>query len=304
MNTDLKVSVIIPTYKRGRKLVERAVNSIINQTYENVEIVLVDDNGREDLIEYRKTIQQMISELQCDNFIYVINEKNIGGALSRNEGIKRSSGSYITFLDDDDEYEEVKVEHQLKYMLENNLDVCISDLSIYNEKGKLVDYRDHKDLENFECEYLFKYHLTKQIVGTPTFMIKKEILEAVGYFNDAIMGHEFYLMSKIIQKNPVVGYLPESNIKAYRYDIEAISTGPNKIKGQKLIYDYKKKYFNILSKKQKRYIRCRHFAVMAVAYRRNKKYIFAILNLMIAILVDPILSIKEAIKFNERKVKK
>ena len=297
---DNLVSVIIPSYKRKPEMVLRAINSVLNQTYGNIEIVLVDDNAKEEHKEYRNQLEKAITELNSKKVVLIKNEKNIGGALSRNEGIFASRGNYITFLDDDDMYESNKIERQLSYIVENDLDVCISDLSIYNEKEKLIDYRDHKDIESFDCEYLYRYHLTKQITGTPTFMFKSDVIKKIGGFDDAIMGQEFYLMAKTIKSNAKIGYFPESNIRAYRYDIEAISTGKNKIIGEKRLYKFKKSNFPLLNFKEKNYIRCRHYAVMSVAYKRNKKYLRAVFNLMIAVLCNPFLSVKEALNLKKK----
>lgn len=300
MNNPL-VSIIVPSYKRKPDLVRRAINSLLNQTYDNIEIILVDDNGGDGLIEYRDLLVNMVSEINSSKLIYIQNEKNLGGSLTRNHGISCSHGEYITFLDDDDKYEPEKIEHQLSFMLDQNIDVCISDLSIYDERDKLIDYRDHKDIERFDKEYLFKYHLTKQIAGTPTFMYKAIVLNKIGGFDEAVTGQEFFLFSKTIQADVKIGYFPESNIRAYRYDIEAISTGKEKIIGEKKLYKYKKKYFDILNFKERNYIRCRHYAVMAVAYKRNKKIIVCLGNLFVAFCLNPLLSIKEALNLNKRK---
>ena len=81
----------------------------------------------------------MVKRLNISFLKYIQNDKNLGGSLSRNNGIFNSTGEYITFLDDDDMYETNKIENQIKYMLDNDLDVCISELAIYNENDKLVD---------------------------------------------------------------------------------------------------------------------------------------------------------------------
>lgn len=295
------VSIIVPTYKRKPELVKRAIQSLLDQTYENIEVVLVDDNAKPEHQEYRMMIEKMVQELANQKIQYIQNDKNLGGALSRNQGIKYAKGTYITFLDDDDMYEINKIDHQYHYMLELQLDVCVSDLAIYNEKEQLIDYRSHHDIESFDCDYLFRYHLTKQITGTPTFMFKKTILDKIGGFDDAIMGQEFYLMAKTIQSKAKIGYFEESNIRAYRYDMEAISTGPNKIIGEKKLYQYKKQFFKQLKWKERNYIKCRHFAVMAVANKRNKKYLKALWYLLVACLTNPFLSVKEALNLQKRK---
>ena len=297
---DYKVSVIMPSYKRHKDLVGRAIQSLLNQTYTNIEIVLVDDNAKETLCEYRTGLENLISELSNDKIVYLQNKENLGGAGARNEGIRIASGDYITFLDDDDEYLPEKIEKQLSFMLENDLDMSFTKLCIYNEKDKLIDVREH-EIESFDSLYLKKYHLTKQITGTPTFMMKKNVLIEIGGFEIVPMGQEYYLMQKILWGNYKIGYFPECYIKAYRTAAEAISTGKNKISGEKSLYKFKKTFFNILSRREKRYVKCRHYAVMAVAYKRNKKYLSAVLMLFIATISAPITAIKEAKNLQKRK---
>lgn len=293
------VSVIIPSYKRDRTLVERAVQSVLGQTYKKIEVVLVDDNAKSELETYRSELEKMVQEIQDDRLHYVQNKENLGGSGARNVGISEAKGEYITFLDDDDEYLPLKIEKQLKFMKERDLDVSFTKLDIYNENGKLIDVREH-NIKSFDLVYLRKYHLTKQITGTPTFMMKKYVLEDVNGFDIVSMGQEFYLMQKILMREYKIGYCPFCYIKAYRTKAEAISTGKGKITGEKGVYKYKKQFFKLLNLKEKRYVRCRHYAVMAVAYKRNKKYIKALGSLIMSVLCDPMLVIKEAFGLNKR----
>lgn len=295
-----KVSIIIPTYKRGLLLLKRAVESAEAQTYPNIEIIIVDDNADKNLKNFRRKTRQY--ESQKENIIFVYNNNNLGGALSRNEGIKVASGEFITFLDDDDYYLPAKIEHQVNYMLKNKLNCSFTDLSIYNENDRLIDRRIHDDIKSFESKYLIKYHLTRVISGTETFMVSKQLLLEVGCFDDVIIGHEFFLMYKILC-NPMtkIGYFKSDDIKAYRTGLEAISTGPKKIIGEKFIYNFKKEHFDILDAREKNYINCRHRAVMAVAYLRNKKYCKAILYLLFSFITNPFTSIREVIMLKKRK---
>ena len=97
---DTLVSVIIPTYKRKLDFVSKALQSVLNQTYPNIEIVVIDDSP--DDFPYRDDIKNYIDGLKTDKILYIRNEKNLGGSLSRNVGIYAAHGDYITFLDDDD----------------------------------------------------------------------------------------------------------------------------------------------------------------------------------------------------------
>lgn len=294
------VSVIVPSYKRNANLVKRALTSLLTQTYQNIEIVLVDDNAREDLSLYREELTELVKVLEDNRIRYIKNEQNLGGAGARNEGIKVATGEYVTFLDDDDMYLPEKIEKQLAFMAEKDLDVSFTNLYLYNENDELIDVRKH-EIETFDLDYLRRYHLTKQITGTPTFMTKKKVLEEINGFEIVPMGQEFYLMQKILQRDYKIGHFPYCYIKAYRTKAEAISTGKNKITGEKALYSYKKSFFQQLSKKERRYIRCRHYAVMAMAYKRNKKYIKALWNLCVSTLCSPVLAVQEAIGLVRRK---
>lgn len=295
-----KVSIIMPSYKRERAMVERAVKSLLNQTYTDVEVVLIDDNAKPELTEYRKQLEEMVSELADSRVVYLQNEKNLGGAGARNEGIKVCSGEYVTFLDDDDLYLPEKVEKQLAFVLDNSLDVCFGKLCIYNEDDKLIDVRTH-EINDFSVENLRKYHLTKQITGTPTFMIKRKVLQDIGGFDIVPMGQEYYLMQKALQGDYKFGYYPDCYIMAYRTKAEAISTGKNKISGEKALYKFKKSFFKTLSLSERRYVRCRHYAVMAMAYKRNKKYFKAVCSLFVSVMCSPFTALKEAFALKKRK---
>jgi len=296
------VSVIIPTHRRKIELLRRAVFSVLDQTYKNIEIVIVDDNYGEKLEQFRNaTISFVEDALKTNkNIKLVLNKTNLGGALSRNAGVTASSSDYITFLDDDDVFLPKKVEHQLDYMLESGVNVSFTDLSIFNEKDKLIDKRSRQDLKSMDKDYLLKYHIIKNLTGTETFMFKREIFEKVNGFDDVRVGHEFYLIYKLlILPESEFGYCPFDDIKAYRTSEESISNGPEKIKGERITYKFKKQFFNKLSLKERRYLRCRFRAVLSVSYKRRKNYFMSIVYLFLAFMTDPIISIKEALKLKK-----
>ena len=114
------VSVIIPTHKRFEELF-RAIDSVIKQTYSNIEIIVVDDNSQDKGL--RNRIKEKIKKYS-ENIQYIENETNLGGAKSRNVGIEKARGEYISFLDDDDEYYPEKIEKQYKlYKSKNNQNI-------------------------------------------------------------------------------------------------------------------------------------------------------------------------------------
>ncbi|MBE6965543.1 MAG: glycosyltransferase family 2 protein [Ruminococcaceae bacterium] len=116
-NLDRKplVSVIIPTYKRSEML-PRAIDSVLCQTYANVQIVVVDDNNPD--TEWRKTTESTMKKYGEESRVkYVCHEKNKNGAAARNTGIREADGEIVCFLDDDDWFYTEKIEMQVEYLL-------------------------------------------------------------------------------------------------------------------------------------------------------------------------------------------
>ncbi len=266
------VSVIIPTYKRDVKFLSRALDSVLNQSYTNIEAVIIDDSP--DSYEHRGAVAAYINRTaQTDKRIrYLRNTENLGGALSRNRGIEAAEGELITFLDDDDEYKPNKIENQVKFMLSSGCDMSFGNMVIYNNSGTVVDRRDYHDITSFDNEELLKYHLVKQITGTPTFMYRAEKLREIKGFDDAKVGQEYFLMFKSIEQGLKIGYTDAYDVIVYKHGQTALSNGTQKISGERFIFDFKKKYFSILTKKQRRTVVFRYNAVTAAAYFRNKKY--------------------------------
>lgn len=281
------VSVVMPTWHGKTELIKRAVDSVLAQTYENVEVVLVDDNGDEASAPYRLEAQKLAKSYD-GRVIYLRNDKNIGAALSRNNGIEHANGEYITFLDDDDRYLPKKVENQLTYMIENDLDMCFTELRFCNYHDKTVDYREHMGLEGFDRRSLLRRHLMHHIIGTPTFMYKKQALLQVGGFDDAKVSQEWYLMYKTIMTDGVkIGYYRHCDVVAYRNPTGGISGGPHKIAWEKKLYQFKKQHFDLLSKKEQRYVTFRFYAVLTAAAKRNRKLMLAFWYLCMCFFTSP-----------------
>lgn len=106
------VSVVIPTYNRP-EFIWRACENVLNQTYKNIEIIVADDNSPSSYSEFQERIKQL------DNITYVRRDANGGGAAARNTGIEHAKGTFIAFLDDDDEWVPKKLEEQVTALLKN-----------------------------------------------------------------------------------------------------------------------------------------------------------------------------------------
>lgn len=178
MKDEHLVSVIITTYKRSKFLC-RAIESVVNQTYEKIEIIVVDDNGKENM-QFREDTQNEIQlNFPSVNIKLLKNDTNKGACYSRNRGVENAEGNYLAFLDDDDVWhkEKIKKQVQLFDQLDENYGIvaCYWNIIKNNKKEKI-----HK--------LSYKGNLSK-ILGmnhyAPTSMvlIKKYFFNEVGGFD-------------------------------------------------------------------------------------------------------------------------
>lgn len=112
-----KVSIIVPTYKRANMLT-RAIDSVLNQTYDNVEVLVVDDNNPD--TEWRQCTTSIMEQYRENPKVrYICHPQNMNGSVARNTGIQEATGELISYLDDDDYYAMDKIERQVKYLEEH-----------------------------------------------------------------------------------------------------------------------------------------------------------------------------------------
>ena len=207
------VSIIIPVYN-SENFIDKAIESVLNQTYQNFEIIVIDDGSTD------KT-KEVIQSFQDKRILYEYQE-NSGPAAARNNGIKISNGELLAFLDSDDIWESHKLETQAKILL-NNPNICM----VYNhftlkpegdEHEKLVKFKNH-NREDFIKNLLIKPFLT--IPYPSTVMLKKSFLDQAGYFNTELkLGEDWDLWFRLakladcscIDKVLTKRYTPKSSI--------------------------------------------------------------------------------------------
>ena len=122
----VKASVIIPYYKK-KDTIKQAVNSVILQTYNNLELILIyDDKDKSDL-KFIKNLKKLDKRIRI-----IVNKKNLGAGKSRNVGIVNSKGEYICFLDADDIWKKNKLLFQINLMNSKNCDISHTSYEIRN----------------------------------------------------------------------------------------------------------------------------------------------------------------------------
>lgn len=196
------ISIVITTFERTDRL-KLAIESAINQTYINKEILVVDDNPSNSY--YRKEVEKVMSNYP--DVIYIKNSVNVGGALARNIGIDHSKGEFIAFLDDDDTFRKTKLELQYSYYKEKNnenigLIYCYS--SEIDDKGNEIGLFK----ENYENKPIYKQMLGC-IAGTSLWFAPKKVLLDVGKFEDTPNKQDSILLLKILVKGYEVYRVPE-----------------------------------------------------------------------------------------------
>ena len=185
------VSIITPYYKK-KKYIESAINSVLQQTYKNFELIIIyDDENKEDLNFLKKIIKK-------DKRIKIyINKKNLGAGRSRNKGIKLSKGSTIAFLDADDLWFHNKLQKQIFFMKKNAIDASHTSYHIINAKNKIIGSRKAQDMN-------YKLLLNSCDIGLSTVVMKKKIFTNKIKFADTNTKEDYVLWLKITSNNNTI----------------------------------------------------------------------------------------------------
>lgn len=287
------VSIIVATYRRDAFL-QRALDSLTTQTYNNFDIILVDDN---DDSQWNEKVQLIVDKYRIEHpdisLTYIQNHPTLGSAKTRNVGISASTSEYICFLDDDDVYLPERITNQVLLMIKENADYSVTNIALYSDSDRLIEIRNREYIKSAEPEALTKYHLLYHITGTDTMMFKRDYLSKIGAFSAIDVGDEYYLMQKAIDAKGKFLHVPVCDVKAYVHTGEGgLSSGQTKIDGENYLYSQKKKYFDLLDKKSIRYVKVRHHAVLAYAYLRMKCYFKFLFESIKGFFVSPLGLIK------------
>lgn len=272
-STQPLVSCIIPSYKRN-DMITRAIDSILAQTYSNLEILIVDDNEKGS--EYSVTLEKIVNGYKDKRVKLLTQPRHINGAAARNFGVKHAHGEYIAFLDDDDEWLPTKIEKQINFLCQNPEYEGATTLSSVYTNGKLVCSQEEYDVEDLQ----YKVFLRKVGIGTPTFLASRESLIRMGCFDEHLIRHQDLQLFVAFLDSYKIGLVPEVLVKIHS------DSAINRPNVEKLI-QIKEEYFKSVKeyldkypvKKQKRIIANHYFEVAYIALKERKistfiKYLF------------------------------
>lgn len=184
------VSVIIPTYNRAY-CVERAIRSVLNQTYSNLEVILIDDGSKDDTPKLVSSYPLRYVRLPC----------NFGVSFARNRGILKAKGDFLAFLDSDDEFLPTKIEKQIKYLEKNPEIKLVQTEELWFRRGQRLNPKKY----HAKAEGPFLHRAVKLCVVSPsTLLVKREVFQEIGLFDETFPvceDYEFFL--RVALKTPM-----------------------------------------------------------------------------------------------------
>lgn len=245
MTKDVKnvVSVIIPTYGRSDYII-RCIESVILQSYKAIEIIVVDDNGKGSYNQIET--ERKLSSYSAKQYInYIVRETNGGGALARNDGILASTGEYITFLDDDDEYLPIKIEKQLFHIKDKNVDISLCGAFYIDDEGNIENYKGRPSGDSLESFLLNGRALT------PMIMVRKESILKAGGFVATPRFQDHVFMLNLLGSGATVAISYERLYKCYRHSGERISRSSKSLNGYLIKHEVERKYADCLTNEQR-----------------------------------------------------
>jgi glycosyltransferase involved in cell wall biosynthesis len=199
------VSIIIPTYNR-KHTIAQAIQSALDQTYTNTELLIVDDGSTDGTFEYisqtyldaRETVDSNTSsqtKSQTDKnknstpHIRIFRKENGGVASARNKGIDEAKGSYIAFLDSDDLWSNTKIEKQIDYLTKHpEYQVVYTDQFLRINGEILPKTRFQRDTPQHKM--LYPAFVDNTPIHSSTVMLSKKVIDSVGKFNESLKIHE------------------------------------------------------------------------------------------------------------------
>lgn len=221
------VSIITPLYN-SEKYIGKTIQSVVNQSYKNFEMIIVDDCSGDKGVEIAESFSENDERIKL-----IKNEKNLGAALTRNVGLKEAKGRFIAFLDSDDLWEDTKLDKQVNFMLENNCPISFTSYELINELGGRLNHI----ISSVEKLTLTDY-LKNTIIGCSTAMIDKSMTGEFEFLNIPTR-QDTHLWITLLKKGISAYGIKEVLVK---YRVHGGSISSNKVNAAKQVWNL---YYNI-----------------------------------------------------------
>ena len=211
----VETSVIMATYKESIECLKQSIESIINQTYNDFEFIIILDNPD------NKEHIAFINDYVCkdERIKFYINDKNMGLTNTLNRGLKLAEGKYICRVDADDISELYRMEHQKKYLEENDFDLIGGISQMIDEDGNTI-YSIKKVPTNFKkIKKCIKYN---QVISHPTWFGKKEVFDKLNGYRNMPLCEDYDFTLRAILQGFKISNVNECVLK-YRMTKDSIS---------------------------------------------------------------------------------
>lgn len=249
---DKLLSIIIPVYN-AEKYIGTTLNSIYNQTYKSIEIVLVDDRSTDNSAAIIKEQMQEHPEI-----VYHLQEKNMGAAVARNTALSIAKGQYVAFLDSDDVWKPEKTEKQLKLLEEKNGAFAFTAIEMIDDNGVLV-----KKKRKIKEKVTYKFLLRNTMIPTSSVIVDRN---KIGDFSMPLRrsGQDYATWLKLLRDGTVAYGINEALVQ-YRVGHKSLSS--NKFKSIKQVWQIQtqNEHINKFSA---------FFNVICFGFNALKKYLF------------------------------
>lgn len=233
-----KVSVIMSIYNETEDEIKKSVSSMVNQSYPYIEIIIVLDNPQ------RNEIPSIIEKLnKKNNILLVINEKNIGLAMSLNKAISLATGKYVARMDSDDISHPERVEKQLHYLLNHsNVDLVSTNYNLIDEEDELIRYGNEF---NYDSDKLNRLLHIQNFLIHPSWLLRKETIVDLSGYRNFPSSQDYDFILRLLDRGGKIEILSETLLE---YRVREKSVSNSRGLEQFLLSKYIKK----LSKERKR----------------------------------------------------
>jgi glycosyltransferase involved in cell wall biosynthesis len=249
------VSVILPTYNRA-ELIGRAIKSILSQTYQDFEIIVVDDGSTDNT-------EEVVKSFDDKRIKYIVYKRNKGAAIARNVGIKAAMGEYIAFQDSDDEWLPLKLEKQLKVFDVSPAEVGVVYTGFWRIKDKKKIYLPFEWVKQKDGN-IHKELIKGNFVSTQTILVKKECFKKSGLFDENLRGLLDWELFIRISNYYNFKYIEEPLLIAY-HTLDSITADSNAItEALEIII---KKHFEYFAEDRKSLVN--HYFVIGKSFYSN-----------------------------------
>ena len=272
MDKNIKISVIIPSYKTSYEVMKRTVGSILAQDVCVYELIIVDDN---DPNEFFFSNKKLMDEY-WGKIIVLFNNKNRGANYSRNRGILEAKGDYIAFLDSDDVWSVDYIRINRQMIVDKGAKFITNNYQVVHKEGMLPPEFDEK---RFQGGDISRKELYRDYVGpTSTVVVQRQTLIDAGLFDESLPARQDYDMWIRVSKLVPLFYNYKPSVFVYRDGHASISSSYKRnVQGTKMVMD---KILNdrTLTEEEKRDIQASQFkhmtlaCILCCAYSEAKEY--------------------------------